>query len=463
MELKILDDFKYLIKPLPKDQRDSLRDNIQKYGLREPLVVWKEKNILVDGHNRYEICAELNIIPPITYYSFADENEAKMFIIENQIIRRNLQPYEKIEVYLKVKDSLHKLGIAAKKEKGKQKKHNTLLILAEKTGYSHDTVHKALYIAANADEDSKNLLRDGKATINQIYSRLRDKTRGGLAEKFIVPPFSIIDTTTEDWRLRKNHWKSLMGDLGKTRTGEWGTISGSSGSNTNVLATINEGTSNFDPVIIEVMLKWYAGDSASIIDPFGGEQAKGFVCGKLGHAYCGIEIRQDQVDHNRQTMESAGLSDSVVYHCGDSRNILELVGDARFDMCITSPPYYNLEVYSKEDLSSLGTYEEFIEMYKDILVKTASLIKEGGFFVIKVGEIRKENGEYYGFVGDTIQILRATGLSFYNDLIIRNNVGTGAMRASNNMRTKKVVRLHQNLLVFYKGDPSNLKSSGNED
>jgi hypothetical protein len=102
-------------------------------------------------------------------------------------------------------------------------------------------------------------------------------------------------------------------------------------------------------------------------------------------------------------------------------------------------------------------------MYKDILVKTASLIKEGGFFVIKVGEIRKENGEYYGFVGDTIQILRATGLSFYNDLIIRNNVGTGAMRASNNMRTKKVVRLHQNLLVFYKGDPSNLKSSGNED
>jgi DNA modification methylase len=162
-------------------------------------------------------------------------------------------------------------------------------------------------------------------------------------------------------------------------------------------------------------------------------------------------------------MESAGLSDSVAYHCGDSRNILELVGDAHFDMCITSPPYYNLEVYSKEDLSSLGTYKEFIEMYKDILVKTASLIKEGGFFVIKVGEIRKENGEYYGFVGDTIQILRATGLSFYNDLIIRNNVGTGAMRASNNMRTKKVVRLHQNLLVFYKGDPSNLKSSGNED
>ena len=94
MELKILDDFKYLIKPLPKDQRDSLRDNIRKYGLREPLVVWKEKNILVDGHNRYEICAELNIIPPITYYSFADENEAKLFIIENQIIRRNLQPYE---------------------------------------------------------------------------------------------------------------------------------------------------------------------------------------------------------------------------------------------------------------------------------------------------------------------------------------------------------------------------------
>lgn len=463
MELKILDEFKYLIKPLPKDQRDSLRDNIKKYGIREPLVVWKEKNILVDGHNRHDICNELGIKPDITYYSFADENEAKMFIIENQIIRRNLQPYEKIEVYLKVKDALHKLGIAAKKERGKQKRHNTLLILAEKTGYSHDTVHKALYIAANADEDSKNLLRDGKATINQIYSRLRDKTRGGLANKFIVPPFSIIDTTTEEWRLRRNHWKSLMGDLGKTRTGEWGTIGSASGSSTNVLKTINEGTSNFDPVIIEVMLRWYAEDGSSIIDPFGGEQAKGFVCGKLGHKYCGIEIRQDQVDYNTDTMAAAGLSDLVSYQCGDSRNILELVDDEEFDMCITSPPYYNLEVYSKDDLSSLGTYDQFIEMYDDILSKTASLIKPGGFFVIKVGEIRKESGEYYGFVGDTIQILKSAGLSFYNDLIIRNSVGTAAMRASNNMRTKKVVRLHQNLLVFYKGDPSNLKSSGNED
>lgn len=463
MELKILDDFKYLIKPLPKEQRDSLRDNIKKYGLREPLVVWREKNILVDGHNRYDICQELGIKPEITHYSFSDENEAKMFIIENQIIRRNLQPYEKIEVYLKVKDALQALGAQAKKTRGKQKKHNTLLILAEKTGYSHDTVHKALYIAANADEDTKNSLRDGKATINQIYSRLRDKTRGGLANKFIVPPFSIIDTTTEEWKLRKNYWKSLMGDLGKTRTGEWGTIGDASGSSTNLLKIINEGTSNFDPVIVEVMLRWYAEEGSSIIDPFGGEQAKGFVCGKLGHKYCGIEIRQNQVDYNTQIMESAGLSDSVKYHCGDSRNIIDLVEEEWFDMCITSPPYYNLEIYSKEDLSSLGTYEQFIEMYEDILSKTASMIRPGGFFVIKVGEIRKESGEYYGFVGDTIQILCSAGLSFYNDLIIRNNVGTAAMRASNNMRTKKVVRLHQNLLVFYKGDPSNLKSSGNED
>jgi hypothetical protein len=460
MELKILDDFKYLIKPLPKDQRDALRDNISKYGMREPLVVWKEKNTLVDGHNRYEICQELGIEPLITYYSFADEDDVKMFIIENQIIRRNLQPYEKIEVYLKVKDALQKLGAAAKKEHGKPKKHNTLLILAEKTGYSHDTVHKALYIAANADEASKDALREGRATINQIYSKLRDKSRGGLAEKFIVPPFSIIDTTTDEWRLRKNHWKGMIGDLSKTRTGDWGNIS--SGSGANVLTVINEGTSNFDPVIVEVMLKWYAKTGDSIIDPFGGEQSKGFVCGKLGYKYCGIEIRQDQIDYNVEIMTSAGL-DTVTYHCGDSRNILDLVEGEEFDMCITSPPYYNLEVYSKSDLSALGTYSEFIEGYEDILVKTASLIKPGGFFVIKVSEIRKENGEYYGFVGDTIQILRSTGLSFYNDLIIRNNIGTAALRASNNMRTKKVVRLHQNLLVFYKGDPDELKSNNNED
>ena len=456
MQIQIIDEFKYLIKPLSKEQRDSLRDNIKKYGIREPLVVWKEKNILIDGHNRFDICNELGIEPQITFYSFANEDEAKMFIIENQVIRRNLQPYEKIEVYLKIKDVLNKIGSDAKAKKGKQKKHNTLLILAEKTGYSHDTVHKALYIAANADEDSKNLLRDGKATINQIYSRLRDKTRGGLASKFIVPPFSIIDTTSDEWRLRKIFWKDSIGNLSETRNAEWGKISGSS-SSSNLLGVINEGTSNFDPVLVEIMLKWYCPEGGSVVDPFGGEQAKGFVCGTLGYSYHGVEIRPEQVEFNRKVVSDAGLK-NVNYYTGNSKDIKTLISSKSFDMCITSPPYYNLEVYSSDDLSSVVSYEQFLEDYSVILKETASLIKTGGFFVIKVGEIRKDTGEYYGFVGDTIRILSACGLSFYNDLVLRNSVGTAAMRASNNMKTKKVVRIHQNVLVFYKGNPENLKS-----
>ena len=146
------------------------------------------------------------------------------------------------------------------------------------------------------------------------------------------------------------------------------------------------------------------------------------------------------------------------YVCGDSNDIDKLIPDNDFTLCFTSPPYYDLEVYSKEDMSALGTYEEFMQQYENIFKKCIDKLVDNSFLVVKVADIRdKKTGAYRGFVADNIKMFQKLGLHFYNDIVLLNAIGTGAFRANNNMKKLKVVKLHQNILVFYKGDMNRIQ------
>ena len=267
--------------------------------------------------------------------------------------------------------------------------------------------------------------------------------------RFVIPPFSVLDTRQGYWRQRRNSWLAITGNLSETRDGEYGRVS-TTGSGENLYGNINSGTSNFDPVLAEIMLKWFNVPGGKVLDPFGGEQTKGIVSGELGYEYNGMEIRQEQVDLNSRLTEKY---DGVDYYTGDSNNISKVITDRDFDFCFTSPPYYDLEVYSKDDMSALGTYEEFMQQYKNIFQQCYDMLKENRFLVVKVAEIRDKNtGEYRNFVGDNITIMKEVGFKYYNEITLVNAIGTAPIRANNSMRNRKIVKVHQNVLVFYKGD-----------
>lgn len=287
-----------------------------------------------------------------------------------------------------------------------------------------------------------------------IYS-----TFDNLFTKYIVPPFSVLDTRQGYWTERRNKCLTITGNLSATRTGEYGTVGGGGRTmgkfgndfrNGASFNNINEGTSNFDPVLAEVMMRWFNTPQGKILDPFGGEQTKGVVAGVLGYPYHGCEIRQDQVDYNRAI--TTQFKD-INYVCGDSNDIDELITEREFDMVFTSPPYFDLEVYSATDMSSLPTYKAFMGQLENIYQKCSVMLNDNRFFVVKVGEIRdKKGGMYRNFVGDTIEMCMRMGLHYYNEIILVNSVGTAPMRANGTFRTRKIVKLHQNILVFYKGD-----------
>lgn len=89
-EIKIDEELAALVPPLAKDELAQLEQSLLKEGCRDPLVVWKGKNILLDGHNRLSLCRRHNIPFEVNDVDLPDREAAKAFVVQNQLGRRNL-------------------------------------------------------------------------------------------------------------------------------------------------------------------------------------------------------------------------------------------------------------------------------------------------------------------------------------------------------------------------------------
>jgi len=116
MELKIDPEFHALIPPLSSDEYVQLEANLKAEGCREPLIIWEEGNILIDGHNRFEICNRIGIPFKTTLISLPGRLEARIWIRTNQAGRRNLTDDQRAMNAIELQEDLSKL---AKRERGK--------------------------------------------------------------------------------------------------------------------------------------------------------------------------------------------------------------------------------------------------------------------------------------------------------------------------------------------------------
>ena len=269
-------------------------------------------------------------------------------------------------------------------------------------------------------------------------------------------PFTILDAKSGSWQNRKRKWMSLgiQSEVGRDATtwsmkdwadkkGQEGTLKGNK---------LPSDTSIFDPVLCELMYRWFCPDGGKIIDPFAGGSVRGIVANYLGYKYTGIDIRQEQVDSNRlQALEILDADNQPEWIVGDSNKVLDNLDGGGYDMIFSCPPYANLEVYSdlEGDISNMD-YPEFLSAYECIIKKSCDKLKSGGYAIFVVGEVRDKKGYYYGFVPDTYQCFKNAGLRLYNEAILSISLASAALRAAGNMKNKKLVKVHQNILIFKK-------------
>ncbi len=276
-----------------------------------------------------------------------------------------------------------------------------------------------------------------------------------LRDKYIEPPFTRLDAVSGSWQKRKNLWKQkgIKSEVG--RQSELTALNGFNNNSNYESRDTYTGTSIFDPVLCELMYKWFCDEGGSILDPFAGGSVRGIVANYLGYKYTGLELRPEQVESNReQAMDILPIENQPQWYEGDSDVLLNDKWNFYFDTIFSCPPYMDLEVYSDkpDDLSTLSDYD-FTLKYESIIKKSCDKLKKDGFAIFVVGDVRdKKTGFYKDLITITKIAFYKAGLKLYNEaILLENGLNTAAMRADKQFTAgKKLVKVHQNVLIFKK-------------
>lgn len=200
MQLRIDPELKSLIPPLSEDERNRLEQNIVKEGCRDPLVVWD--GLLLDGHNRLEICEKHGISYETTEINFDSIEQARVWMRDNQMGRRNLSAAWRIDLQLANKEDLAKIGAAKMVEAGKDgrdkqlgglspsdkppaaPKHNTQAEIAKAANTSTGMVGMAEVVRKQAPELWEKAKRD-EVSVKAAYAEIKKQKKKRDREQFI--------------------------------------------------------------------------------------------------------------------------------------------------------------------------------------------------------------------------------------------------------------------------------------
>ena len=104
--MRIDPEFQALIPPLSDDEYAALELSIIAEGCRDAIVVWQHDgdDIIVDGHNRYAICTAAGLPYNTVTRDFSSRSDVMLWMIRNQLARRNLTPFKRTELALRMRD-----------------------------------------------------------------------------------------------------------------------------------------------------------------------------------------------------------------------------------------------------------------------------------------------------------------------------------------------------------------------
>jgi len=179
--LKIKKEFQDLIPPLNSEEYSQLEKNCIEDGIRDKIIIWDD--YIVDGHNRFNIAEKHNLKYETEEIALDNEEDVKVFIINLQLGRRNLVEFVKIELLQIRKEILKALGKEKMSSGGKglstidKPSHNTRETLSKELNISSGKLAQAEVVIKKADEKTKEKLRSGEVSINNVYQEIKKEEK----------------------------------------------------------------------------------------------------------------------------------------------------------------------------------------------------------------------------------------------------------------------------------------------
>jgi ParB-like nuclease domain len=178
-QIRISSEYASLVPGLSPEEYESLKQSIkEENSLYVPIII-NQNGIILDGHHRYKACQELGIEPKTLVKGFKDKLAEELFVINCNLIRRQLNNFQKTELALKSKPLLEAIVKGNESLGGKGGKGGRNLTplgrvddrVGERASVSRDTVRKVEKIleSKRITDKTKEDLRSGKVSINEAY------------------------------------------------------------------------------------------------------------------------------------------------------------------------------------------------------------------------------------------------------------------------------------------------------
>lgn len=217
---------------------------------------------------------------------------------------------------------------------------------------------------------------------------------------------------------------------------------------------------SFPISLCEKVIKTFSKTNSRVLDPFNGIGASMVAASNVGSSGVGIDLSKDYCAIASSRINS---DKNITIMEGNNLDVLDCLEDNQFDLCITSPPYWDIlnqkrsadkkqsVTYSDNelDLGNISDYEIFIKKLGEIFEKVYHKIKPGGYCIVNVMDLRKKS-EFFPLHMDVAIELQKIGFTF-DDLIIWDRQSD-----YNNMRPLgypykfRINKVHEYLLIFYK-------------
>lgn len=177
----VLPEMAELLPPLTAEQVSSLEADLLKNGCYSPIIV-NEDMVIIDGHNRQNLCEKHGIPYRMAVFSFEDMLEAKQWAIDNQKGRRNLEKWELGKIALKLRPEIEAKAKENMSAGGGDQKSglttlsdpispiNTRKELADAVGIGEVTMGKVMQIDEHAPAAVREALENKDLSINQGYN-----------------------------------------------------------------------------------------------------------------------------------------------------------------------------------------------------------------------------------------------------------------------------------------------------
>lgn len=203
-----------------------------------------------------------------------------------------------------------------------------------------------------------------------------------------------------------------------------------------------------------------------VLDPFAGTGSTVVAAAKAGKRGIGLELSPEYAALGRERLaelnEAAGEAQSVL-HQASARDLLQYADPASVDLCVTSPPYWNILHQRRtadhkairnygdhaDDLGTIDDYAAFLDALADVFRDVLTVLKPGAYCCVVVMDLRKKN-RFFPLHSDLAGRLAEAGY-VYDDLIVWNR-----QAEYNNLRPLgypsvfRVNKVHEFILLLQK-------------